>query len=903
MKHKVGENFVREEFPFLLGGGEMGHLMRSKDWSNSLVGTPDTWPQSLRTTVSIILNSRFPMFLFWGPEQVCFYNDAYRPSLGNAGKHPDILGSPGKEYWQEIWAVIKPLIDQVLAGGEATWSEDQLIPIYRNGKMEDVYWTFSYSPVNDETGKPGGVFVTCVETTENVLATRRADESEEEFRQLADSLPELVWTTDKTGLQTFASKRWKEFTGLDPYDITTFEKMVHPDDFQNILSTWTSCLATGNIYKTEVRLKSKAGDYQWFYVLGQPIRDEAGQVEKWVGSFTNFNIQKKTEEELIKALVQIEESEARFRIVANTVPVLIWMAGTDKHRNFFNTAWLNFTGRSVEQEYGKGWADGIYPEDFEKCMSTYSEAFDHRKAYYMEYRLRRYDGEYRWISARGVPRFTANGSFEGYIGACMDIHEQVLYQQKLKEDEERLNIIIEASELGNWELDLETKQVSYSDRYIEILGHEKGETLSHQEILKHLHPDDLSIRDNAFKVAFDTGMLHYESRIIWPDGSLHWIEGKGKVFYDEKGKPVKMIGTVRDITEEKNYQQQLVEREEKFRLLADSMPQHIWTADTAGNLNYFNRSVYDYSGLTSEQLTADGWMQIVHPEEREKNIAQWLKSVASGNDFLFEHRFRRYDGEYRWQLSRAIPQRDAAGSIQMWVGTSTDIQEIKEQEQQKDFFISMASHELKTPITSIKGYVQILQSTYGKSEDNFLKKSLEVIDKQVLTLTRLISDLLDISKIKSGSLVLTKTEFEITAMIQEVVTQVQHINPDYLFSISNSAAVVHADRERISQVLINLLTNAVKYSPNSKEIIVKSFIENDYVVVSVHDTGIGINKTDQEKIFERFYRVEGKDERTYPGFGIGLFISSEIIQRHQGKISVSSEPGKGSVFYFSIPLG
>lgn len=1283
-----------DKYHFLSGGGEMGQLMRSKDWSASLVGTPETWPQSLRTTLSIILNSKFPMFLFWGPDLVCFYNDAYRPSLGIAGKHPDILGSRGEDCWKEIWPVIKPLIDQVLAGGEATWSEDQLIPIYRNGKMEDVYWTFSYSPVNDESGKPAGVFVTCNETTEKIItlkkledsknqlefaidavklgtwdydpaikkftansrlkewfglpaemeieldhainaiaehdkhrvvaaieraldydsggyyeeeytiiqphnqqeivvlgkgrawfnedkiayrfngtleevtdqviarrkisdddkrfrntvqqapvgitilrgpefivemandaylqlvdrkeanfvgrplfdslpevqetvqpllndvlntgipfngieypvpvnrygkqeisyfnflyhplreedgeisgiivtvtdmtesvkakhyitesekqfrkmvmdspipmtifrgkdfvieiankvmfekiwrknetgvlgkhlldvfpelknqkypelldavlktgklykeiespvyvqgddgmrdfyldyeyaplfepdgsvsgilvtvndvtekvwARKRVEESEKEFRQLADSLPELVWTTDKAGNQTFASKRWKDFTGLDPYDAATFEKMVHPDDLQNIVSTWTGCLATGSIYRTQVRLKSKAGDYQWFYVHGAPIKDEKGQIEKWVGSFTNFNVQKRAEEELIKAVVQIEESESRFRDVANTVPVLIWMAGPDKLRNFFNTAWLNFTGRTVEQENGNGWVVSIHPDDLEKSMSIYTDAFEHRKDYGMEYRLRRHDGEYRWISAKGVPRFTASGSFEGFIGACMDIHEQVIYQQKLKEDEERLNIIIEASELGNWELDLETKQVTYSDRYIEILGHLKGEKLSHQEIVKHLHPDDLGIRDAAFKVAYETGMLHYESRIIWPDKSLHWIEGKGKVFYDDKGRPVKMIGTVRDITEEKNYQQQLKEREEKFRLLADSMPQHIWTADTAGNLNYFNRSVYDYSGLTPEQLNKDGWIQIVHPEEQEKNTEEWLRSVSTGKDFLFEHRFRRHDGEYRWQLSRAIPQRDGNGNIQMWVGTSTDIQQIKEQEQQKDFFISMASHELKTPITSIKGYVQLMQSTYGNNGDAFLKKSLEVVDKQVLTLTRLITDLLDVSKIKSGSLVLNKTAFEIADMIQEVVTQVQHINPDYHISVSGVEAIIHADRERISQVLINLLTNAVKYSPNSKEIIVSHLIEGDQVVVAVRDTGIGINKADQEKIFERFYRVEGKDERTYPGFGIGLFISSEIIQRHQGKIGVTSQPGKGSVFSFQIPL-
>ncbi|MEP7238529.1 MAG: PAS domain-containing protein, partial [Ferruginibacter sp.] len=177
MKQAAGKNLQTEKYQFLAGGGEMGNLIRTKDWSASFVGTPDGWPQSLRTTLSIILNSKFPMFLFWGPHLVCFYNDAYRPSLGNEGKHPHILGSRAEDYWQEIWPVIKPLIDQVLAGGEATWSEDQLIPIYRNGKMEDVYWTFSYSPVNDESGKPAGVFVTCNETTDKVNTLRSLQES------------------------------------------------------------------------------------------------------------------------------------------------------------------------------------------------------------------------------------------------------------------------------------------------------------------------------------------------------------------------------------------------------------------------------------------------------------------------------------------------------------------------------------------------------------------------------------------------------------------------------------------------------------------------------------------------------------------------------------------------------
>ncbi len=276
------------------------------------------------------------------------------------------------------------------------------------------------------------------------------------------------------------------------------------------------------------------------------------------------------------------------------------MAGTDTLCNFFNTAWLNFTDRSMEQEYGNGWAEGVHPEDFQQCLAVYLAAFDKQKEFYMEYRLKRHDGEYRWISDKGVPRITSEGIFEGYIGACMDIHERIIYEKKLKEDEERLNIVIQASELGTWELNLNTKLVSYSDRYLEILGYPERIDLTHEQILKHLHPGDLHIREEAFRQAYATGVLHYESRLIWNDGSVHWIEGKGKVFYNEDKSPLLLIGTVRDITDEKYYQRELEDREKKFRLLADSMPQFVWTGDAEGNLNYFNQSVYNYSGLTRE---------------------------------------------------------------------------------------------------------------------------------------------------------------------------------------------------------------------------------------------------------------------------------------------------------------
>jgi signal transduction histidine kinase len=178
---------------FLIADGEMARLTREKDWSKTVLGNPKGWQQSLKTLIDVVLNSKFPMFLFWGPELICFYNDAYRPSLGVNGKHPSILGMRAEEAWTEIWDIINPLIEQVMGGGVATWSEDQLIPIYRNGQIEDVYWTFSYSPVKDESGDVAGVLVTCTETTEKVNV----------LRKLKDSNERLEFTLEAAELGTF----------------------------------------------------------------------------------------------------------------------------------------------------------------------------------------------------------------------------------------------------------------------------------------------------------------------------------------------------------------------------------------------------------------------------------------------------------------------------------------------------------------------------------------------------------------------------------------------------------------------------------------------------------------------------------------------------------------------------
>jgi len=1064
----MGVTTTEHNVQFMAGGGEMGALIRSKDWNKTSLGPPEEWPQSLCTSISILLNAKFPMFLWWGHELTCFYNDAYRPSLGLNGKHPGILGKCAAEAWPEIWNIIKPLIDQVLSGGESIWNEDQLIPIYRNGKIEDVYWTFSYSPVNDESGKVAGVLVICSETTEKintfknleesnkryinnvlqapvamcifrgknhvveiankmmlelwgkkaaqvinkpifkglpeakgqgleqlidgvfnsgekfvayerhvklprngkiettyinfvyeafkdsnglvsgiiaiayevtlqVIARKKVEESEERFQAAVAAVQGILWTNNARGEMEGKQPGWELLTGqnYEDYQGYGWSKAIHPKDVQPTLAAWKKAVTERTAFVFEHRLLMKNGQWGIFSIRSIPLLNKDGFVSEWVGVHTNITAQRLSE-------AAVKESEQRFRNVANSAPVLIWMAGTDKFCNFFNKAWLTFTGRTMKEENGNGWTDGIYQDDFEKCLDIYITSFDKREEFYMEFRLKRYDGEYRWISYKGIPRFTPEGIFEGYIGACMDIHERIIYQEKLKEDEEKLNILIDASDLGTWEFNLITNEVDYSKRYLEIIGCKSKFNVSHSTILNHLHPDDQAIREQAFKKAFINGYLHYESRIVWEDSSIHWIEAKGKVFYDEDKTPVKIIGTLRDITEEKNYRQQLEEREQKFRLLADSMPQNIWTSDPQGNFNYYNQSVFDYSGKTYEQFRKDGWIQIVHPDDREENLRIWLNSLRTGNDFLFEHRFRRYDGEYRWQLSRAIPQKDSAGKIQMWVGTSTDIEEQKSfayelekkveertlQLEQKNkeleimnaelqSFAYVSSHDLQEPLRKIQTFSTWIMEKEQQHLSEMGKDYFRRMQSAAKRMQTLIEDLLAYSRTNT-----TDRNFQNTDL-NKIVDQVK---TELAEDIEQKHATIEATELceakiipfQFRQLVHNLIGNSIKFSKpgHPPHIIIKSKIVEGstlnvaslsphkmYYHLSFSDNGIGFDPQYKDRIFEVFQRLHGKDE--FKGTGIGLAIVKKIVENHNGIITANGELDKGATFdiYFPEPSG
>jgi two-component system sensor kinase FixL len=257
-------------------------------------------------------------------------------------------------------------------------------------------------------------------------------------------------------------------------------------------------------------------------------------------------------EERVTGQTELHESESRFRIVADAAPVLIWMAGTDKLCTFFNKPWLDFTGRSTEQELGNGWAEGVHPDDLQNCVEVYTSAFDARQPFVMQYRLRRNDGEYRWISDQGVPRYDAQGTFAGYIGSCVDVTELMSKEEALHEFEERVVLAAEAAHLGVWEMDPGTNELWMSDGARTLFQFDSETRLDHAALQARVHPEDRALRDSAVKHAIETRSgYEMEYRVVLPDGTQRWIGGRGRCVAGDNRKGLRLIGVSIDITPHK----------------------------------------------------------------------------------------------------------------------------------------------------------------------------------------------------------------------------------------------------------------------------------------------------------------------------------------------------------------
>lgn len=343
--------------------------------------------------------------------------------------------------------------------------------------------------------------------------------------------------------------------------------------------------------------------------------------------------------------------------------------------------------------------------------------------------------------------------------------------------------------------------------------------------------------------------------------------------------------------------------ENSFLKIANEAPVMLWVADVEKKFIFFNTSWLTFRGRSLQQEMNGNWMEYVHDQDVRKLEKQFDKCFDAKKPYKAEYRLKRNDGTYRWVMENGSPRYDDKEKFSGYIGSCVDIHEIRELERRKEEFITAASHELRTPVTSLNVYLHLIDQYFKQEKlEKYQAYSIGAI-QQLNKITNLIEQMLDLNKIQSGSLTFEFKKISLSEIISNLVDKVRMLHPERSFVVKGaSSGLIYGDADRLSQAIENLLNNSMKYSEEHSDIIITQTEENGFVTVTIKDFGIGIAKKYLAKIFERFFRIPGAKEETYPGMGMGLYLTKRIIDKHHGKITVDSMEHDHTNFSIKIPL-
>lgn len=342
-------------------------------------------------------------------------------------------------------------------------------------------------------------------------------------------------------------------------------------------------------------------------------------------------------------------------------------------------------------------------------------------------------------------------------------------------------------------------------------------------------------------------------------------------------------------------------KNEQIQFMKDTFPGMIWFSGADKKYYTFNKNWLDFRGRAEQQEVEGLFTNDIHPDDLEEYKRVYNASFDNRQPFQIKYRLKRHDGEYRWVLTNATPQFDDQGLLTGYVASTLDIHDLAQEMILRDEFISSASHELKIPVTTIKVYAQLLEDFFDRGGDEKHLDFLKKVNKQVVKLTRLINNLVESNKIYDSGIELNQSDFDFNKLIIEEISRVQSEAQKHNIVVTGYIPQnVYGDREKLAQAFNNLLDNAIKFSPDADTVEVSLENNNETVSVTVRDYGIGIKADEKEKIFKRFYRVHDNTANTFPGVGLGLYISSQIIKQHGGEITLENG-SSGCNFKITIP--
>lgn len=622
-----------------------------------------------------------------------------------------------------------------------------------------------------------------------------------------------------------------------------------------------------------------------------------------------------TQDILNQTLDGLTESEQRFRNLVRDADVgIVLLMGTEMRVRVANEAYARLLKRTAAELEGKLIFDMAPPEDEAYFRPLIERVRNSGEPVYL------YDAPYGvyndgqpvsgYLNIIYQPYHENDGSISGVIALCQDVTAQVEASEKLQRaneelsaKESRLQMAIAATNLGTWEYNITSGELYWSPECREIYGIGHGELPTMALFAAHIHPEDREFVEAEIArcvAAGNGGNYDITYRILrFDNNETRWIKVHGKVYEGSKEVAERFIGTVLDITELKRAEDESA----KLAAIITSSDDAIISKTLESVITSWNSSAERMFGYTADEMIGETIYKLI-PDDRQNEETDIIERLRRGERVEhFETRRLASDGRLIDVSLTISPVKDRNGNIIGASKIARDITERKLDETRKNDFIGMVSHELKTPLTSLSAILQVTSAKLKNNPDTFLRGAMERANSQVKKMTAMINGFLNISRLESGKIVLDRQEFDLYGLLRDIVEETNLVSPTHTIHLDECAAIrVNADLDKIASVITNLVSNAVKYSSKGQPIEVHCKKEQDIVVVSVRDQGMGIPPQDLPRVFDRYFRSENQQTRHIAGFGIGLYLSAEIIRRHNGEIWAESESGKGSTFYFSLPL-
>jgi PAS domain S-box-containing protein len=577
---------------------------------------------------------------------------------------------------------------------------------------------------------------------------------------------------------------------------------------------------------------------------------------------------------------------------------------------FVNEGWCEMAGLTPEQARGKGWTAAIHPDDFDRVTQSWRLALANSAPSSDEFRFLRPDGVVTWLQGNAVPLRDAAGEMIGYIGTIADITARKEAEAALRNSERMYRAIGESIDYGIWVCDAEGRNIYASESFLRLVGitQEQCSTLGWCNVL---HPDDVDQTIEAWKQCVESGeSWDVEHRFRGVDGKWHPVLARGVPVRNESGEIIAWVGINLDISELKEVEHELRESEARFRNMADNAPVLIWVHGVGG-CQYVNREFMRFVGGTLADVQGMNWTNFLHPDD-VAYVESYREAFDRRQPIDAQYRFRRADGEYRWLSATGAPRFRPDGAFLGYVGCSVDITEIKnseaalrEADRRKDDFLAMLGHELRNPLAGIVTGAQVLSMLSLDSEAGEMQA---VISRQATYMSRIVDDLLDVSRIARGKLRLRHQYANLRQLLQDTVDDYRKSRTldgcDLHVDIPNIDLWVWADSARLAQAFSNIIHNSYKFSdgPNVITIRLVTNADRSEATITVSDRGIGMTRDTLDRIFEPFNQADTSLERSRGGLGLGLALTRGLIHLHGGSVTASSEGlGQGAAFIIKLP--